>query len=148
MCYVLTLSTDLPEDLAKFDTETLFFEKIDPKNGENRRKILKYPHQYEIATMAKNNCSCHLRIFEQDLALEVGFCPLQDWLEEEEDDDTLRTREFFGIVKQILAKGYHIDSYVSWNGDESAVNQQLIVKTNDISEAHFALFSDFYFEYE
>lgn len=149
MCYVLTISTDMPDDLTKFDSETLFFERIDPKNGGNQRKILKHPYQYEIATMAKGSCSCscHLRIFEQDLALELGFCPLQNWFEEE-GDDTHRTCGFFDIVKQILAKGCQIDGYVSWNGDESAVNQNIIVQTNDIPAEYFALFSNFYFEYE
>ena len=79
MCNTLTISTDYPKDLAKFDDEHLFFEKTDKSSLDN---ILHHPHKYEIATLAKGGCSCHLRIFGEDLAKEIGFCELQDWLDE------------------------------------------------------------------
>ena len=61
MCNTLTISTDYPKDLAKFDDEHLFFEKTDKSSLDN---ILHHPHKYEIATLAKGGCSCHLRIFQ------------------------------------------------------------------------------------
>lgn len=144
MCYILTLSTDSPEDLAKFNDEHLFFEKTDKPQHTN---LLRYAHQYEIATMQKGNCSCHLRIFDEDLSKEVGFCVLQDWLNEEKDDDILATRRLFEIVKSLVNQGYKVDSVMLWNDDIPATIKNIQVPVNELQTSHFAFFENTHFEY-
>lgn len=144
MCYILTLSTDSPEDLAKFNDEHLFFEKTDKPQHTN---LLRYAHQYEIATMEKGSCSCHLRVFDESLSKEVGFCALQDWLDEEEDADILATRRLFEIIKTLVNQGYKVDSLMLWNDETPAHIKNIPVPVNEVEASHFAFFENTHFEY-
>ncbi|MFK8268286.1 hypothetical protein [Capnocytophaga cynodegmi] len=144
MCYILIISTDFPKDLALYNSENLFFEKM-----QNPSKVnLKYPYCYEVATMAPNSCSCHLRIFEQNLAQDIGFCELQDWLEEKDNDENiLNTQLLFKIIKNIVNEGFKVDSFLYWNGEEPIAQQKIEVNLNQTDETHFALFENTYFNY-
>ena len=145
MCNTLTISTDYPKDLAKFDDEHLFFEKTDKSSLDN---ILHHPHKYEIATLAKGGCSCHLRIFGEDLAKEIGFCELQDWLDEQEqDEDNMATWRYFEIIKEIVNQGFKVDSFMSWNDDIPEKINAIQVFVNELPKGHFALFENAYFDY-
>lgn len=144
MCYTLTLSTDSPEDLAKFNDGHLFFEKTNTSHTANP---LRYAHQYEIATMQKGNCSCHLRVFDEDLSKEMGFCALQDWLDEKEDADVLATRRLFEILKSLVNQGYKVDSLMLWNDETPAHIKNIPVPVNEVEVSHFAFFENTHFEY-
>lgn len=144
MCYILTISTNSPEDLSKFNDGHLFFEKID---NTLKKSVLRYPNQYEIATMAKGSCSCHLRIFDEDLSKEMGFCELQDWLDEEEDADILATRRLFEIIKTIVNQGFKVDSFLSWNDEMPSKINRSQVSVNELDTSHFVLFENAYFDY-
>ena len=145
MCNTLTISTDYPKDLAKFDDKHLFFEKTDKSLLDN---ILHYSHKYEIATLEKGCCSCHLRVFDEDLAKEIGFCELQDWLDEKEDEEILATRRLFEIIKEIVNQGFKVDSFMSWNDDIPEKINAIQVLVNELPKEHFALFENAYFDYK
>lgn len=104
MCYELIISTDYPDDLSKFDTVGVYFEKIDT------RKTLKYPYHYRVATIYPKNCSCHLRIYDQTtLNRDLAYNPnaMQEWYNEKTDDDiVLNTRFLFQIIKNLVNQGH------------------------------------------
>ena len=152
MCYILIISTDMPKDLACYNQDNLFFEKIENPTKEISKLDLIYPNRYEVSTMQPKNCSCYLRIFDQHLAKEIGFCQLQDWLDEQEDEDIINTRLLLTIIKDIINQGFKVDSYLSWNYIDTKETERLMpdriqVNVNQIDQSHFALFEGVYFDY-
>ncbi|MDO4229992.1 MAG: hypothetical protein Q4C98_09270 [Capnocytophaga sp.] len=148
MCYIITISTDKPDDLAVHNFDGIYFEKVDKPLFKS---VLAYPNMYEIATMAQGSCSCHLRIFDEPLSKEMGFCELQDWLgESDDDDDILRTRSLFEFIKELVNQGFKVDSFVSWNDDSPSEIGEYHTKkvpVNTLPKEQFAFFEHWYFEY-
>lgn len=110
MCFEIILSTNYPDDLSKFDTMGVYFEKIDT------HKTLKYLNHYRVATFLPKNCSCHFRIHDEaTLTDDLKHNPnaLQEWHHEKSDDDiVLNTKFLFQVIKNLVNQGYDFDSYV------------------------------------
>lgn len=147
MCYELIISTNSDTDLSTLNQPNIYFEKLDKKDHCHN---LRYHHQYHIATMCPNCCSCHIRAFDFDLAKKFNFefMPFQDWYEEL-DENFDNARFLFQVIKNLVNQGFGVDSFLCWNGDENETPTKLMnVKVNEVIKEHFVFFEYVYFCYE
>ncbi|MDO4895965.1 MAG: hypothetical protein Q3971_01275 [Moraxella sp.] len=148
MCYELIISTNYENDLKAFNQHhLLYFEKLEKQDYCHN---LHYPHQYRIATMRPDCCSCSVRIFGDDMAgsFEYQFVPFQDWCEtlDESFDNVVY---LFDVISNLVNQGHDVDSFVAWNGNENNKPIKIMnINTNDIIKEHFAFFENVYFYYE
>ncbi|MDO4895983.1 MAG: hypothetical protein Q3971_01365 [Moraxella sp.] len=150
MCFEVILSTNYPDDLSKFDTVGVYFEKID------NHKMLKYPNHYRVATFLPKNCGCNFRIYDETTLtrdLEHNPNALQEWHDETDDcDNVLNTKFLFQIIKNMVNQGYHLDSYVNdWDLvallDEPP-NKCLDIDVNHIKKDDFLFYIGHYFDFK
>lgn len=146
MCHELQLSTNYPADLSTFNTLGVYFEKI----ANNIH--LKYSHHYRIATYAPQNCSCHLRIFdEQSLMQDLSINPnalVDDYDEHPKDETVLNTKFVFQIIKNIINQGHHLDSYVNdWDITHNLPKKYKNIDVNGINKDDFLFYDGQYFNF-
>lgn len=149
MCFIAILSTNAPSELVPNKLNGVYFV---PYLQKNQKINLQYPNIYELTTLTPDNCSCGFRIFGDELARDVGFCPPQDWLNETEHDERIiHTRVLFEFIKSLVIKGLSVDSYVYWLDDlddaDKHIQSEHIVSVQELPTEHFALFEDCRFVY-
>ena len=147
MCYSLGLSTDSPLELSTLNSSTAFF--VQDFNEEDRA-TLKYKYKYRLATGAPNCCSCYFRIFSFDEAHEFDFKQLQEWREEEPgDDDVLNTEWLLQIIKDLVAKDFQVDTYVSdWDTFKLSSEETKIINIGNYNNDNFAFVECVYYDYK
>ena len=147
MCYSLGLSTDSPLDLSTLNSLTAFFVQ---DFSDEDKATLKYEYKYRLATGAPNCCSCYFRIFSYDEAQEFDFEQLQEWREEEaKDDDVLNTEWLLQIIKDLVVKGFHVDTYVSdWDTFKLSFENAETINVNDYDNDNFAFVECVYYDYK
>lgn len=146
MCYELVISTDYNDDLKKFNQPYVYFEKL---SQEFHCKNLRHRHQYRIATMCQNCCSCSIRAFDYGTAqnFEFEFVPFQDWLEEL-DENFDNTSIIFQTIKELVNQGACVDSFLDWCGDENNTPlKSMNIDVNRTIKDNFAFFENIYFSY-
>ena len=147
MCYSLGLSTDSPLDLSTLNSLTAFFVQ---DFSDEDKATLKYEYKYRLATGAPNCCSCYFRIFSYDEAQEFDFEQLQEWREEEaKDDDVLNTEWLLQIIKDLVVKGFHVDTYVSdWDTFKLSFENAETINVSDYDNDNFAFIECVYYDYK
>lgn len=149
MCFIAMLSTNAPNELIPNDLNSVCFVPYSPKNQE---LYLQYPNTYQLTTLTPDNCGCGFRIFGDELAQDVGFCPPQDWLNETEHDERIiHTRVLFEFIKSLVIKGFSVDSHVYWlddlDNEDERIQSEYIIGVQELPAEHFALFEDCRFVY-
>lgn len=146
MCYRMGLSTDCPQNLAVYNSDTLFFQRQAKKNGN-----LHYPQVYRLATMTADGCGCFFRILAAELADDPGFCPLQEWLEDPDEmaQELANTWRLWQVIVDLRGQGFAVDGYLAWEDlfDQPA-EQSKTVSLATLTPSHFALFEHVRFEFE
>lgn len=147
MCCSLGLSIDSPLDLSISNSSTAFFVQ---DFEEEDKMSLKYEYKYRLATGAPNCCSCYFRIFGYNEAQEFDFKQLQEWREEEaKDNDVLNTKWLLRIIKDLVAKGFQVDTYVSdWDTFKLSFEDAKIINVGNYGNDNFAFVECIYYDYK
>jgi hypothetical protein len=138
MCYSLHLSTNASEDLARYNSELLKFQRLDAVETAGLN-LLRHRQRWYVGS--KSGCSC---TFRHLFSVELGFGEPVDWYPE--DPDELRaTAELYRIIARLVSEGYQVDCLDIWAGaDLKAISEQ-VVNLEAVSETAFRLFENYHF---
>lgn len=137
MCYAIYLSTDLEDDLSKFNTALVRFEHVDVRSPVITS--LEYIHKWYVAS--KSGCSC---TFRHLTSVELGFGAPVDWYEEEENE-IAATLTFIKVIRKLINRGAKVDCIDIWYGTEPSDIQVKRVKLMDIKDEQFRFFENYHF---
>lgn len=139
MCYLLYLSTDSQEDLAKYNNDLVKFEKITGEDEEVPLELLGYPNAWYVGS--SSICSCAFRhIAEPDF----GFSEPVDWYEEDAED-LQATRRLYLVFQELLRAGKKVDCVDKYAGTPIENFKTMDVSFSQVSEAEFRLFENYKF---
>ncbi len=138
MCYSLYLSTSSREDLARWNSEFLSFQRLTGDVPE-AVSLLRHPEKWYVGS--KSGCSC---TFRHLLSVELGFGEPVAWYPE--DDDEIRTTaELYRIIARLLAQGRQVDCLDLWTGAQTGDIKELVVNMQAVKEKEFRLFENYHF---
>lgn len=162
MCFEVILSTNYPDDLSKFDTVGVYFERyLDNLNIEN----VKYKHIYRVATPDVINCCCYFRVWDFAVAKSLNFDYQalvdyygfdDDYYEDDEKNIGKLTHQntqfLLQIIINIINQGYCVDFYsydIDENpfGLETKTKNHLCVNINTIIKEQFYFYCDYLYEF-
>lgn len=141
MCYELYLSTSSDEDLTRFNSERISFERL-AEEDDTYAGSLANPHRWFVA--APIGCSCGFRHLLDD---ELGFAEPQDWFPEE-PDDIEATAELYRVIHGLWMAGHQVDCLDTWYGTGPDAMQSMKVDLRVVSEKTFRLFENHHFVFE
>lgn len=136
MCYMVYMSTDCPDDLALRSSDLVRFAKPSSETYSPCPPALKHQHKWFVGS--KSDCSCTFRHLHPS-AVELGFCAPEDWCPEEQDQIDA-TRELYGILKEIVQRGHHVEVLDCWSGDEEENAIARDVSLTEVPVDRFRLF--------
>jgi hypothetical protein len=138
MCYSLYLSTSSSEDLTRYNSELLKFQRLD--KAENAGLIiLRNRQRWYVGS--KSECSCALRHLP---SVELGFGEPVAWYPEDADD-LKATAELYRVIARLVSEGHQVDCLDIWEGaDLTAISEQ-VVNLDAVSETAFRLFENYHF---
>lgn len=141
MCYELYLSTGSSEDLDKYNSEFVRFER--PEHWDDKiAKVLQYPQKWFVGS--KSGCSCTFRhLLEGDL----GFDEPQDWMPEEQDA-VKATAQLYRVIASVVQGGDKVDCLDVWSGIEPTQIKTISVRLSLVPEKAFRLFENYHFVFE
>ncbi len=143
MCYMVVLSTSSPEDLRKYNTNLLRFEKRLP--GLTEEKELKMPHKWFVGS--KDGCSCAFRHLHTS-AVELGFSEPVVWYPEEQDDLDA-TQQFYRVVTKLIDDEYSVDCVDAWDhrDEKSPLSGREVVNIKSVRASEFRFFENYKFTF-
>lgn len=141
MCYTLYLSTSSGEDLTRFNSERVRFERLTDKE-EAWTDILKSSHRWLVS--GQTGCSCAFRHLTGE---ELVFDEPQDWFPEEQGDIEA-TAELYRVIHGLRTAGHQVDCLDAWRGTEIDEMQSMKVDLRVVSEKTFRLFENHHFVFE
>lgn len=136
MCYGVYISTDSSEDLARWNSELVRFEKVTNPCADPCTRLLDFPNQWYVGS--KSNCSC---TFRHLYSIELGFSEPEDWCPEEQDELDA-TKELYAILVSILSSGHQVDLVDRWEGAKPDDITTVDVSLDEISETAFRMFEN------
>jgi hypothetical protein len=142
MCYMVYLSTDCADDLALRSSEWVRFEAVAAQASAPCPRCLNYGHRWFVGS--KSGCSCTFRHLGHESAV-LGFGLPEHWCPEDQDQ-LEATHEFYGILKDIVERGYRVDVVDCWSGDEGDEAVALDVSLTAVPADHFRLFEGYVFD--
>ena len=141
MCYMVYISTDCADDLSRQSSDLVRFGKPSVETYSPCPPILKHVHKWFVGS--KSECSCTFRHLCRD-SVDLGFGVPEDWFPEEEAEIEA-TREFYGILKEMVQQGHHVEVLDCWSGDEEKDAVVLDVSLSEVPVDHFRLFEGYLF---
>lgn len=142
MCHYICISTNSDIDLSKFNIPNVGFYKL---HESAEPEVLKYQYKWNVCMPIEPYCCCHFRINDAD----IGFTPLQEWMDEcEDDEEVINTRWLFQIIKNLVNSGQSIDSLCFWMDDVGLNPEEQTLNVNGIVKEDFAFISNVYFEFK
>ncbi len=141
MCYMVYLSTDTSDDLSRFDSELIAFERYGAGNEESFAGLLTHPNRWFVR-WSPSACSCEFRHVQG----EQGFREPEDWFPEDPDQIN-STKELYTVILSILTSGCQADLVDGWVGASAEDFQYLHVSLSAINVAAFRLFVDYRFTF-
>jgi hypothetical protein len=148
MCYLVYLSTESAEDLARCDSERIQFRPLE-EDDKVYESVLKHPQKWSIPT-PPSGCSCgfrHLFYMNMDQGFDQGFREPEDWCPEDEDN-LAATAELYRMIARLLAAGHKVDCLDVWNGTPADEIQEQSVDLGTVPEKAFRLFEGYHFVFE
>lgn len=137
MCYAIYLSTDLEDDLSRFNTDLVRFERFDAPNPI--LSTLKYINKWYLAS--KSGCSC---TFRHLASVDLGFSAPVDW-NDEDQNEIAATLIFIKIIRNLRDRGAKVDCIDTWLGTEPSNIQQKNVDLSLIEDDQFRFFENYHF---
>lgn len=141
MCYTLYLSTSSDEDLTRFSSDRIGFERL-ADDEATCADILTNSHQWFVS--GQTGCSCAFRHLSGG---ELVFDEPRDWFPEEEDD-IAATAELYRVIHALWAAGHDVDCLDSWCEPARDAIQSIKVDLRVVSETAFRLFENHHFVFE
>ncbi len=141
MCYELYLSTSSDEDLTRFNSERISFERL-AEEDNTYAGILANPHRWFVP--APIGCSCGFRHLPDN---ELGFAEPQDWYPEDQHDIEA-TAELYRVIHVLSVSGHQVDCLDAWYGTAPEAIQSMKVGLRVVSEKTFRLFENYHFIFE
>lgn len=143
MYYMVVLSTSSPEDLRKYNTNLLRFDKHLP--GLTEEDELAMPHKWFVGS--KDGSSCAFRHLHTS-AVELGFAEPVDWYPEEQDDLDA-TQQFYRVVTQIIDDGYSVDCVDAWDhrDEKGSLCGREVVNIKAVRASEFRFFENYKFTF-
>ena len=138
MCYELYLSTSSSEDLARYDSELVHFERPE-RLDDKTAGTLQNPVKWYIGS--KSGCSC---TFRHRAGGELGFDEPQDWIPEDEDN-VKATAELYHVMASLVQGGDEVDCLDLWPGTELDQITVISFRISVVSEKAFRLFENHHF---
>ena len=138
MCCQLYLSTSSPEDLTRFNSELVHFERIGAADDQ-RLAILENPEKWFIGS--KSKCSCTFRHF---VSADAGFDEPQDWCPEDEDN-VRATAELYGVIRSLLDAGERVDSLDLWYDATGEEIKTMVVNFGAVPGKKFFFLENYHF---
>ena len=136
MCYSVYISTDSPEDLSKYSSELVKFERLTDSNNDPCTILLEFSNKWYIGS--KSGCSCSFRHL---MSIELGFSDPVDWYEEEKKDIDA-TGELYSTLTNVLSSGHHVDLIDIWYGAHPEDIVTIEVSLDDVSSTAFRMFEN------
>ena len=136
MCYMVYLATDCPDDLSLKCSALVRFGRPSVEAFSPAPRVL--THQYKWFVGSKSECSCTFRHLCRESA-SLGFGAPEDWFPEEQDR-TDATHELYGVLKEIVQRGYQVELLDCWSGDEDRDAVALNVSLTEVGADQFRLF--------
>lgn len=141
MCYSLYLSTSNREDLTRWNSEFLSFQRF---TGDEPETVSLLQHLEKWYVGSKSGCSC---TFRHLLSVELGFGEPVEWYSEDEDE-VRATAELYRVIAHLLAQGHRVDCLDVWTGAQKGDIKELVVNVQEVSESAFRLFENYHFVFE
>jgi|WetSurMetagenome_2_1015567.scaffolds.fasta_scaffold150314_2 hypothetical protein len=136
MCYMVYLSTDCPDDLARQSSDLVRFRRLSVESDGPSPRGLMQEHRWYVGS--KSECSCTFRHLMRE-SLDLGFGAPEDWYPEERDHLDA-THELYCVVKTIADRGHQVQLLDCWSGDEGKDPVQRDVSLSDVGADAFRLF--------
>ncbi|HNS19422.1 MAG TPA: hypothetical protein PKH24_02935 [Sedimentisphaerales bacterium] len=109
MCYMLYLSTSSQEDLSRYNSLWVTFERPDPADNQSTA-ILENAHKWFVGSM--DGCSCRFRHIAGE---KLDFAEPQDEFPEDEDE-VKAMAELYQVVASLVHAGHKVDCLDLWVG--------------------------------
>jgi hypothetical protein len=138
MCYSLYLSTSSREDLTRWNSELLSFQRL---SGDEPEAVSLLRHQEKWYVGSKSGCSC---TFRHLLSVELGFGEPVDWYPED-DNDVRATAELYRVIRRLITQGYQVDCVDLWSGAQKSDITKIAVSLEAVPERAFRLFENHHF---
>jgi hypothetical protein len=137
MCYAIYLSTDLEDDLSRFNTDLVQFEHFDAPNPI--LSSLKYINKWYVAS--KSGCSC---TFRHLTSVELGFGAPVDWYDEDQNE-IAATLTFIKVIRTLINRGAKVDCIDTWLGTGPSDIQEKSVDLSLLDDDQFRFFENYHF---
>ncbi len=142
MCYLVYLSTDSAEDLARHNSEWVRFRPLE-EDDKSRAGVLTYPQKWFVGSKA--GCSCTFRHVVGD---ESGdFREPEDWCPEEEDA-VKATIELYRVIASLRAADHQVDCLDLWYDTPSDQIRKKTVHLSSVPEKTFRLLEMYHFVFK
>ncbi len=140
MCYMLYLSTDSPENLAKNNSDRVRFAQI----GDDEERAMSLLQSQKWYVGSKSGCSCNFRHLA---STDLGFGERVDWYPEE-GEDILATAELYKVILRLVSEGNQVDCLDIWDGHERGEVKSLVVNLKVVPKEDFRFFENHHFVFE
>jgi hypothetical protein len=137
MCYELYLSTSSSEDLSKYNSQLVHFERrehLDDKIAGTLQNGTKW------FVGSKTGCSCTFRHLAGG---DSGFDEPQNWFPEDEDN-VKATAELYRVIATLVQRGDKVDCLDVWPATEPVEIKTMRVSLSAVPEKAFRLFEDYH----
>lgn len=141
MCYELYLSTTSPEDLTRYNSELVHFERAE--NIEDKiAQVLLHPVKWYIGS--QSGCSC---AFRHSAKGDAEFREPQDWYPENEENIEA-TAELYRVIASLMQEEHKVDCVDLWPEVEPVEVKTTVVNLGAVPENAFRLFENHHFVFE
>ena len=141
MCYMTVLSTTSKEDLSKYNNEFIQF-KAEPIFIPEA-KYLKFQNKWLVT--AEFGCSCGFRHLCSG-SVELGFGEPVDWFPEDASDIEA-TKQAIEIIRVLVEKGEHVDSWCNNQEEAEPLAGNLDVNLATMINPSFRFFENYRFNF-
>jgi hypothetical protein len=138
MCYELYLSTSSTEDLGKYNSMLVHFERPGHLDHEVASILL---NQAKWFIGSQSECSC---TFRHSVEEDAEFREPQEWFPEE-DDGIRATLELYRTIAAFVHAGHQVDCVDVWSGMEQREIRTISVSLSAVPEKTFRLFENYHF---
>ena len=139
MCYLVYISTDFEEDLSRYNTGLIRFERdfsgVDPEIID----LLQHKNPWYVGSKA--GCSCTFRHLH---SIELGFGEPVAWYAEDPDEIDA-TGLFYDAMVGLMSSGSQVDCLDIWSGTKKDTIKRLEVNLASISRKAFRFFENHHF---
>ena len=139
MCYALILSTTSGDDLSRFNSEEIGFDKDLPDRLPFQRLL--YANKWYVGS--RTGCSCSFRHLSGP---EFAFGIPEDWFPEEQSD-VEATLTLIRLVRSLILKGEKVDCIDIWEGNHAEHPQRMSVNLSQIRDEEFRFFENRHFDF-